>query len=174
MTVGPVVSGAGLLLLSRVGPDADYLAAILPGAVLLGLGLSLTVAPLTTTVLASADDRLAGLASGVNNAVARTSGLLAVAILPLLAGLTGDAYRDPAAFDGAYRVVMLVCAGLLLLGAGVAWATVSSDVLARPAGRPTRDTAPLCRSHCAVGAPPLEPAHDRATGAERRTPLEAG
>ena len=67
-----------------------------PPSSLFGLGLSLTVAPLTATVLAAAPDRHAGLASGVNNAVARAAGLLAVAALPLVAGLDGEAYADPA------------------------------------------------------------------------------
>src|SRR6185369_1044629 len=83
MTAGPLVVAAGLVLLSRVGADATYLVDVLPGVVLLGLGLSLTVAPLTSTALGSVEDRYAGVASGVNNAVARAAGLLSVAVLPL-------------------------------------------------------------------------------------------
>ena len=86
LTVGPLVMAAAVLLLSRVGPSATYVVDVLPGVVLFGLGLATTVAPLTTTVLAAAPDRHAGLASGVNNAVARTAGLLAVAVVPVAAG----------------------------------------------------------------------------------------
>jgi hypothetical protein len=156
-----------LVLLSRLGGEASYAAHVLPGAVLLGLGLSLTVAPLTTTVLAAAEVRLAGVASGINNAVARAAGLLAVAVLPMLVGLSGESYQDPAAFDDAYRGVMLICAGLLALGATVAWATVRDDVLA---GKPTEDSRPQCRVNCPVGAPPLEPAREHPAGGRRTGP----
>lgn len=83
MTAGPLVAAAGLLLLLRVGAGASYLLDVLPAVVVFGLGLSLTVAPLTATVLDSAEDRHAGVASGVNNAVARAAGLLAVAVIPV-------------------------------------------------------------------------------------------
>jgi EmrB/QacA subfamily drug resistance transporter len=81
MTVGPLVAGLGYLLLLRVGVDADYWTEVLPGLLIFGLGLSATVAPLTTTVLNSVDEHNAGIASGVNNAVARVAGLIAIAVL---------------------------------------------------------------------------------------------
>ncbi len=84
MTAGPICAGLGLLLLSRVGPGASYLGAVLPGVIVLGLGLSLTVAPLTAAVVSGADPAHAGIASAVNNAVARLANLLAVALLPIL------------------------------------------------------------------------------------------
>jgi EmrB/QacA subfamily drug resistance transporter len=83
MGSGPLVAGAGLLLLVRVGPDPTYVTDLLPGVTLFGLGLSITVAPLTATVLA-AGERHAGVASGVNNAVARVAGLIAIAVLGAL------------------------------------------------------------------------------------------
>jgi hypothetical protein len=89
---------------------------VLPGISLVGLGLSLTVAPLTGTVLAAAPDELAGTASGVNNAVARTAGLLAVAALPPLVGLSGADYASADALAPSYRLAMIVCAGLLVGG----------------------------------------------------------
>jgi len=126
MTVGPLVAAAGVLLFARIGPDVSYLADVLPGAVLLGLGLSLTVAPLTATVLGAAADRHAGVASGVNNAVARAAGLLAVAAVPLVAGVTPAVYADPAAFGHAAARGMLACAGLLALGGLLSFLTVRS------------------------------------------------
>jgi MFS family permease len=120
MTVGPLVAAAGIALLSRIGADAQYLRDVVPPISLLGIGLSITVAPLTTTVLSAAPDRYAGVASGINNAVARAGGLLTVAALPLVVGLTGAAYRDPALLRPAFRTAMLVCAGLLATGALIA------------------------------------------------------
>ena len=117
MTLGPWVCAASMLLLARqVGPSADYVRDVLPPVVVFGVGLTLTVAPLTTTVLTSAPARHAGLASGVNNAVARTAGLLAVAVLPLAAGLGERTYRDPRAFDAGFDRAVVGCAVLLALG----------------------------------------------------------
>jgi hypothetical protein len=81
MGVGPIVAGAGLLLLVRTDASADYVTQILPAILVFGLGLSATVAPLTATVLNSVEPGHSGLASGVNNAVARVAGLLAIAAL---------------------------------------------------------------------------------------------
>jgi EmrB/QacA subfamily drug resistance transporter len=81
MTAGPIVGGIGLLLLLRVGSNADYVTDVLPAILVFGLGLSATVAPLTATVLDSVEERHVGIASGVNNGVARVAGLLAIAIL---------------------------------------------------------------------------------------------
>jgi EmrB/QacA subfamily drug resistance transporter len=81
MTAGPIVAGAGLLLLLRVGADADYVTEVLPGVLVFSLGLAATVAPLTATVLDSVDERQVGTASGANNGIARVAGLLAIAVL---------------------------------------------------------------------------------------------
>jgi hypothetical protein len=120
VTVGPVVAAAGLLALRAIGPEANYWLHVLPGSVVFGMGLALLVAPLTASVLGAVEDRFAGVASGVNNAAARAGGLLAVAALPLLVGLSGTAYRDPGELTGGYRAAMLWCAGLLLSGAAIA------------------------------------------------------
>nr|WP_278249549.1 MFS transporter [Nocardioides sp. IC4_145] len=130
MTVGPLVMAVGVLLLLGVDDDVDYLVEVLPGLTVFGLGLALMVAPLTATVLAAAPDEQAGLASGVNNAVARAGSLLAVAALPVAVGLGGDQYADPVALDAAYRSAMLACAGLLAVGGLVSWFAVREDVLA--------------------------------------------
>jgi EmrB/QacA subfamily drug resistance transporter len=81
MTIGPIVGGIGLLLLMRVGADPSYVADVLPGLLVFGVGLSATVAPLTATVLDSVDEHHVGIASGVNNGISRVAGLLAIAIL---------------------------------------------------------------------------------------------
>ena len=96
MTIGPIVAGAGLALLARVGAHASYLADVLPAVLVFALGLSATVAPLTATALAAAPARQVGVASAVNNDIARAAGLLAVAVLPGLAGITPAAYAHPA------------------------------------------------------------------------------
>lgn len=139
MSAGPALCGVATLLLSRVGPHPRYLTAVLPGVVLFGLGLAATVAPLTVTVLAAAADRYAGIASGVSNAVARTAGLLAVAALPPLAGISGADYTDPARFAPGFRTAMLLCAGLLLAGGVVAALTISDAHVRR---RTTAGTDP--------------------------------
>ena len=159
MTVGPLFAAVGALLLLRVGPGASYLSDVLPAVIVVGLGLALTVAPLTATVLAAADDRHVGVASGVNNAAARAAGLLAVAGLPVLVGLTGDAYTQPDAFGVGFSRAMVVCAALFTLGGALALLTIRAPLTAGPAGRqrvdgPVRHSPPA-RIHCAVGAPPL-------------------
>ncbi len=116
MSLGPMTSAAGALLLVRIGREPSYLVDVLPAATVFGLGLAITVAPLTSAVLAAAPGRFAGIASGVNNAVARAASLLAVAVLPLLAGLRGEEYRRPEAFAAGFRIAALVCAGLLAGG----------------------------------------------------------
>ncbi|MGH2923687.1 MAG: MFS transporter, partial [Solirubrobacterales bacterium] len=104
MCVGPIVAGAGLLLLRKVGADGDYVADVLPGVLLFGLGLSATVAPLTATALNSVEERHAGVASGINNGVSRVAGLLAIAVLgALISGQFGtriDSELEGAALSG--------------------------------------------------------------------------
>ena len=124
MTLGPLVMAGGVLLLGRVGADLRYWTDALPALVVFGLGLALMVAPLTATVLAAASDEHAGIASGVNNAVARAGALLAVAALPVAVGLGGADYADPAVFDAAYGSAILICAGLLALGGLLSWVTI--------------------------------------------------
>lgn len=164
MTGGPLISACGLLLATRIGPHASYLADVLPVAVLFGLGLAATVAPLTATVLASADVRHAGVASGVNNAVARAAGLLAVAGLPLAVGLTGADYRQPAAFQAGFQAAMVICAGLLAAGGLLAALTIDNRVLRPAPGHPA--PAPESCPNCPIGAPPLEPVHRPAEAAQ--------
>jgi EmrB/QacA subfamily drug resistance transporter len=130
MTVGPVVMGVATMLLMRVDADSGYWLDVLPGATLFGLGLAVMVAPLTATVLAAAPDEHAGIASGVNNAVARSGTLIAVAALPVAVGLGGEDYDDAAVFDPAYGTAMLVCAVLLAVGGLVSWLAIRNPLVA--------------------------------------------
>jgi EmrB/QacA subfamily drug resistance transporter len=125
MTVGPLVIGGGLLLFTRIAPGAGYLTAVLPAAIVFGLGLSLTVAPLTSTVLASVDDGELGVASGVNNAASRLAGLLAVAVLPAVVHL--DTTLAAGKLTGTVAVALRICAGLCAIGAAISWLTVSAE-----------------------------------------------
>ncbi|MBW8766016.1 MAG: MFS transporter [Geodermatophilales bacterium] len=129
MTVGPLLTAAGALWLAGVDGSRPYAVEVLPGSVLQGLGMALTVTPLTATVLSAAPDTLAGSASGVNNAVARAAQLLAVAALPVAVGLSGDDYTHPAAFTAGYHTAMIICAVLFVLGGAVSWWTIRNDVL---------------------------------------------
>ncbi len=130
MTLGPVVCGVGTVLLAGVGAGSTYWLGVLPGITVFGLGLVLLVAPLTATVLAAAPDRYAGVASGVNNAVARAGSLLAVAALPAAVGLSGTDYAKPEAFSSAYRAAMLLCAVLLVAGGVVSWLLIRNPEVA--------------------------------------------
>lgn len=153
MTVGPLLGAGGLLLMLRIGPGASYPTQVLPAVLVFGLGLSALVAPLTAAVLGSVSSDQAGIASGVNNAVARTSQLLAVAALPALAGIGADALADPAAFASGFRVAMLLCAGLLLIGAGLSAVMIPR----KAAAEETAGESVACQPHCDVTAPAVQP-----------------
>jgi EmrB/QacA subfamily drug resistance transporter len=159
MTGGLLAAAAGLALLTRIGPHTSYVADVLPAVLLFGLGLSMTVAPLTATVLASADERHAGVASGVNNATARAAGLLAVAGLPAAVGLSGSALYSPVILDHGFREAMLICSGLMVLAAVGSALLVDNNVLRSSGGEQVPE--PECLTNCAVGAPPLEPPPER-------------
>lgn len=146
MTVGPLVVALALALMLRIGQGASYARDVLPAVLVLGLGLATLVAPLTSTALAAADAEHAGLASGVNNAVARAAGLLAVAVLPAIAGITGDDYQDPPAFLSGFHVAVGIGIGFLLAGAALAALTIRDDVLEHDHHEPC--------SHCTVGGTP--------------------
>ncbi|MEU8353441.1 hypothetical protein AB0C60_29850, partial [Streptomyces sp. NPDC048845] len=142
-------------MLHRVHPGGSYWADVFPAVLVQGLGMSLFVAPLTATVLASADTGRAGIASGVNNAAARIAQLVAVAALPLASGLSADAYRSPAALDRAFGTAVLICAGLMALGALISWFSVPSGLPSDERDEPAE--RPQCTRHCGITSPPLEP-----------------
>jgi Na+/melibiose symporter-like transporter len=125
MTVGPLVIAAGLLLMTRIEPGSTYATSVLPAIVVFGLGLSCTVAPLTATALAAVDAEHSGLASGVNNLAARVAQLLAVALLPFAAGLTGDDVD----FTEGFHTAMYISAAITVVGALIAFLTVPGEPL---------------------------------------------
>ncbi|WP_051839011.1 MFS transporter [Streptomyces sp. NRRL F-5126] len=161
LTVGPLLCACGMLLMTRAGPHSSYLPDVLPALLVQGAGMVTLVAPLTSTVLSSVDTGRAGLASGVNNAAARAAGLIAVAALPLLAGMGPEAYRSASAFDHAFGRAMPMCAGILLVGSVIAFLTVrtAGTVAEEPAGAAGGEPPahPECKINCGVSAPPLEP-----------------
>jgi EmrB/QacA subfamily drug resistance transporter len=123
MGAGPLIAAAGTLLLLRVGMHPSYVADLLPALLLFGLGLSLTVAPLTATVLADADENDAGIASAINNAVARIAGLVGVSVVGVVVAstLVGDTFAPNTESVRAFHEVVLICAVLIAAG-GVAGA----------------------------------------------------
>ena len=130
MTVGPLLAAVGLALLTRLGPGVGYVTGVLPAVLVFAVGLSITVAPLTATVLAAVPDHQAGIASAVNNDVARTAGLLAVAVLPGIAGITDAAYRDPGALTTGFHHAVLIAAVLCGAGGVLSLLTIRDDALA--------------------------------------------
>jgi EmrB/QacA subfamily drug resistance transporter len=131
MTVGPLIVAVGMLLFTRVDASGNYLLEVLPAVLLFGFGLSITVAPLTATALSSAPEDKTGLASAVNNTVARTGSLLAVALLPALAGITGDSYLHPSVFESGFQRAGLIAAVVCAAAGLLAVATIRN--LNRPA-----------------------------------------
>jgi EmrB/QacA subfamily drug resistance transporter len=161
LTAGPLVIAVGLLLMTRIEPGDSYLSSVLPAVIVFGVGLTLVVAPVTATVLAAADARHAGIASGINNAVARLAGLLAVAVLPVIAGLTGDSFYDPVAMADGFDVAMVACAVIAALGGLLAFLTISSEVLeAVPVGDGGTPDRAATDYACAIAGTSLRPARE--------------
>jgi EmrB/QacA subfamily drug resistance transporter len=133
MTVGPLVAAAGMLLWLRIGADANLWTDVLPGSVVFGVGITILVAPLTTAVLAAAPDSQTGIASGINNAVARTASLLAVAAIPPIAGIAGRDFSEPDVFGPGFRMGLEICVGMLVVAAGCAALLIHGRAVA-PAG----------------------------------------
>src|SRR5713101_2350876 len=152
LSAGPVIVGAGLALLVFSNYGSSYVLYVLPAVVVFGLGLAVTVAPLTSTAMNSAPAEHSGIASAVNNDVARFGGLLAVAVLPALAGITGTAYLHPDALAAGFRTAVLISAALCAAGGLLAAFTITNPPRApRLAGAPV----PGQSLHCGLEAPPL-------------------
>jgi len=161
MTVGPFVVAAGLALLARAVSGTNYFEYVLPAVLVFGAGLAIVVAPLTATAMESAPAEHAGIASAVNNDVARVGGLVAVAILPWLAGLLGRTYLHPRELSSGFRTAVLIAAGLCAAGGALAATSIRNPSPARAeTGGPTVPPGGVgghgqeCL-HCALDAPPL-------------------
>ncbi len=154
MSVGPVIVGIGLAMLARTTSDSSYVTGVLPAMVVFGLGLACTVAPLTATALGSISEEHAGLASAVNNDVARLGSLVAVAVLPALAGITGDSYLHPAELSSGFRTAVAISGAMCVVGGLVAAVGIRNPVPAPPSAAP-EIPAPAEWHHCALEAAPL-------------------
>jgi EmrB/QacA subfamily drug resistance transporter len=146
LTVGPLFTAAGLLLLSRVGADPSWFADVLPGALVFGAGLTTFVAPLTATVMGSVDSDHVSIASGVNNAIARTASLAAVAVIPAISGLSVAVGASQV--TSAYRESLVIAAVVAALASPLAFIGLTEPA---PASRSAR------RRYCSVDGPPLQP-----------------
>jgi MFS family permease len=146
LTAGPLMTAAGLLLLTRIGPSPDWVTDVLPGALVLGCGLVTFVAPLTATVMASAEEDHVSIASGVNNAVARAASLAGLAVIPVVSGLTTA--TGAAQVTDAYRSALVIAAGVGALASPVMVVGLRGTIRSHRTAR---------RVHCAVEGPPLQP-----------------
>jgi EmrB/QacA subfamily drug resistance transporter len=157
MTFGPVIVAIGMLLLSRIDAGAGYLSTVLPAVIVVGIGLTTTVAPLTSTALGAVEDRHAGVASGVNTTVARAAQLAAVAALPIAVGLTGDAYRDPGLLSDGFSQAMMITAVLAAVGGALAFTLIRNPVqaVAEEAAPAEAEEARPC-FFCGVEGPRLD------------------
>ena len=133
MTVGPMIAGLGMALFSLLEPGASYWTSAFPASVVLAIGMTITVAPLTAAVLAAVEDAHAGLASAINNAVARIGGLLAIAVLPALAGIAVGAKGVD--LDTGFNTAMYIAGGLSAVAGVVAWCTIRTAVPVRTSTR---------------------------------------
>jgi EmrB/QacA subfamily drug resistance transporter len=123
MTTGPILAGFGMTLLFFLQPGDSYIIGVLPGVILFSIGLTLLVAPLTTTVMSSVSETSSGIASGINNAVSRVAGLIVIALL----GLLGAAQ--------VYQFSMALCAVLALLGGVISFIMIERPTISREDAR---------------------------------------
>ena len=138
--------------MTRIDAGSTYVADVLPGVLVMGLGLATTVAPLTSTALSAVDDRHAGVASGVNTTVARAAQLAAVAALPLAAGITGETYLDPGEFSDGFHTAMVITAVLAAAGGVIAFLGIRN-----PQQHPeVAPTPPPTGWFCGAEGPPLD------------------
>jgi EmrB/QacA subfamily drug resistance transporter len=167
MSAGPLLVGAGLAMLTLAASGGSYLRDVLPPVVVFGLGLAITVAPLTSTAMSSAPAEHSGIASAVNNDVARFGGLLAVAVLPALAGITGDVYLHPQALAAGFRTAVLISGALCAAGGLLAAVTITNPA---PVSSPAGAALPEQCLHCGLDAPPLATTVSQAAGSTGRSP----
>jgi EmrB/QacA subfamily drug resistance transporter len=146
LTVGPLILAAGLLLLGRIGPGASWVSDVLPGSIVFGLGLVSFVAPLTATVMGSVAPDHVSVASGVNNAGARTASLASLSVIPVVSGLSSAV--GAADVTHAFRISLVIAAAVAAAAAPVAFVGLRTPLRARRSAR---------RLYCPVDGPPLQP-----------------
>jgi EmrB/QacA subfamily drug resistance transporter len=151
MSVGPVLVGVGLALLARATTPGNYATQVLPAVLVFGAGLAVTVAPLTSTAMSAAPAEHSGIASAVNNTVARAASLFAVAVLPLAAGLTGAAALSATGLASGFRTAMYLSAAASALGGLLAFLTI------RNPRRAPKEEEPVHTYFCGVAGTPLAP-----------------
>jgi MFS family permease len=162
MTVGPFVIAVGMALFTRVHGNGEYVTQVLPAVLVLGFGLAINVAPLTATAMAAAPAEHSGIASAVNNDVARAASLIAVAVLPPLAGITGDAYLHPAKLTSGFHTAVLIAAVACAAAGVLAAATIRNP--AKRAVTEGKDEDVVEGLHCALDAPPLRSSQEAPAG----------
>jgi MFS family permease len=150
IVAGCLVCAVASTLAVRIGSQAGYWTAVFPVAVLFGLGLASLIPPLTASAMNSAPDTLAGLASGVNIAVARVAGLLWIAALPPITGLTGAVYTDPAQFRSSFAQISWICAAAFACAAVLAATFITSLDRPTPAPRTALIQTPVPHLACPV------------------------
>jgi EmrB/QacA subfamily drug resistance transporter len=155
MTVGPLIVGGGLALLTRATYAGSYWTQVFPAVLLFAFGLAVTVAPLTSTAMGAAPVEHSGVASAVNNVVARAAGLLAVAVLPLAAGLTGAVALESAELASGFRTAMLISGFVCAAGGLLAALTIRNPARTPVAVGPAEEQVPTW--HCGVTYPPVNP-----------------
>ena len=165
MTIGPLIAAIGLALMERVGPGRAYVSTTLPAVLLFGLGLALTVAPLTSTVMAAAGTEGAGLASAINTVIARAAGAIAVAILPFVSGIVSPAALDPGVFLEGFGRAMWLAAGLTAAGGVLSYVTIRREPPIIPSTREMRPSGH--HLSCPIDAPPWRPSHESTRFPER-------
>ncbi len=144
--------------MAQIHPGDQYLRAVLPALAVFGIGLAALITPITATVLASVDSQHSGIASAINNALSRLGQMIAVAALPLAAGLSGAAFENPARMAAGFPVAMTVAAGVSFAAALLAWTTISSDALNRSGpgtGQAPKELPPSLKRHCPMAGTPL-------------------
>ena len=162
MTVGPLVVGGGLALLTRATDAGSYWTQVFPAVLLFAIGLAITVAPLTATAMGAAPPEHSGVASAINNVIARAAGLLAVAVLPLLAGLTGAAALSATELASGFRTAMLISGGMAAAGGVLAALTIRNPVRTPADVETAEEEEPTW--HCGVSGPPPNPSLAAACG----------
>jgi EmrB/QacA subfamily drug resistance transporter len=150
LVAGCLLCAAASILAVRIGSHAAYWTAVFPLAVLFGLGLASLLPPLTASAMNSAPDSLAGLASGVNNAVARVAGLLWIAALPPITGLTGAAYTDPVRFQSSFAQISWTCAAAFACAAALAATFITGPRHPSPPRRSALIQTPVPHLACPV------------------------